>query len=245
MDTSSLLLQVPIEMRALKHHHVSRCFSVSLATDPSLPPPKWQPLHEDCAYSVRCLAQSCDEEPREQNAALNLQDRRWNWKDPGYQYCASRAKAQPGYVGSYCMDGLAMALHCVWTTESYKEAVLKVVNMRGDADTTGAITAQLAGAVYGFRDIPKKDLREIRAWDPSDSIIKRAARLYRNEFVVAGGCGVAIHVVAAAADDDDGVGEEEDEEEEEEEEEEEDEGDDDGDGLPARQGESQNRDNSQ
>lgn len=32
----------------------------------------------------------------------------------------------PGYVGSYAMDGLAMALHCVYTTETFKQALVKV-----------------------------------------------------------------------------------------------------------------------
>ena len=33
------------------------------------------------------------------------------------------------------MDGLAMALHCVWTTESFQDAVFKAINNCGDADT--------------------------------------------------------------------------------------------------------------
>jgi hypothetical protein len=32
----------------------------------------------------------------------------------------------PGYIGSYAMDGLAMALHCVYTTETFKQALVKV-----------------------------------------------------------------------------------------------------------------------
>eukprot|EP00820_Chromera_velia_P014411 Cvel_24636.t1-p1 / transcript=Cvel_24636.t1 / gene=Cvel_24636 / organism=Chromera_velia_CCMP2878 / gene_product=hypothetical protein / transcript_product=hypothetical protein / location=Cvel_scaffold2689:21599-24657(+) / protein_length=531 / sequence_SO=supercontig / SO=protein_coding / is_pseudo=false len=45
-----------------------------------------------------------------------LEDRDWRWRAPSFEYCKKRAEANPGYVGSYAMDALAMALHCVWTT---------------------------------------------------------------------------------------------------------------------------------
>lgn len=39
--------------------------------------------------------------------------------------------------------------------DSYQAAVLKAVNLGDDADTTGAIVGQLAGAFYGVESIPK------------------------------------------------------------------------------------------
>jgi ADP-ribosyl-[dinitrogen reductase] hydrolase len=45
----------------------------------------------------------------------------------------------------------------VWgllTTQSFEEAVIQVVNLGGDADTAGAVTGALAGAVYGLDAIP-------------------------------------------------------------------------------------------
>lgn len=43
-----------------------------------------------------------------------------------------------------------MALHILYNTFSYKEAILKAINLGGDADTLGAITGYLAGSYYGF-----------------------------------------------------------------------------------------------
>ncbi len=57
---------------------------------------------------------------------------------------------QPGYIGSYCMDALAMALHTVWFNESFEEVALVNANMGGDCDTVGAIAGQIAGAIYGI-----------------------------------------------------------------------------------------------
>eukprot|EP00667_Euglena_gracilis_P006083 EG_transcript_6131 len=59
----------------------------------------------------------------------------------------------PDYFGSYCLDGLAMALWGLYHSASFEEAVIKVVNLLGDADSTGAVAGQLAGAVYGYSGI--------------------------------------------------------------------------------------------
>jgi ADP-ribosylglycohydrolase len=48
------------------------------------------------------------------------------------------------------MDGLAMALHIVWFTKSFKDCAIWAANMGGDCDTVGAIACQIAGAIYGF-----------------------------------------------------------------------------------------------
>ena len=63
-------------------------------------------------------------------------------------------------------NSLACALKCVLATRSFKDAVVMAVNMGGDADTIGAITGAMAGALYGDEEIPvewknalKRDVR--------------------------------------------------------------------------------------
>jgi ADP-ribosyl-[dinitrogen reductase] hydrolase len=56
-------------------------------------------------------------------------------------------------------DTLLAAQWCVATTDSFESAVLKAVNLGGDADTIGAVTGQLAGAVYGVGSIPPSWMR--------------------------------------------------------------------------------------
>jgi len=81
------------------------------------------------------------------------------------------------YYGSFCMDGLALALWCVYHTTSFNEAVERCVNFLGDADSTGAICAQLAGAIYGVDGIDQRFLDWLRPWD-GDEIALRAVILY-------------------------------------------------------------------
>ena len=50
------------------------------------------------------------------------------------------------------MDCLCMSLHIVYHTKNFKEAILKSVNLGGDADTVSAVVGLLAGAVYGLED---------------------------------------------------------------------------------------------
>jgi len=49
----------------------------------------------------------------------------------------------------YVVVSLAAAWWAFSTTDSFKDAVLKAVNLGGDADTIAAITGQLAGSFYG------------------------------------------------------------------------------------------------
>jgi ADP-ribosylglycohydrolase len=56
----------------------------------------------------------------------------------------------------YVLDTLEASIWCLMTTESYREAVLKAVNLGGDTDTTGAVTGGLAGLLYGYKTIPEE-----------------------------------------------------------------------------------------
>lgn len=86
-----------------------------------------------------------------------------------HELCMGYTPQPTGYV----VDSFRCALHCLLTTSSFEDAVVKAVNLGGDADTIGAITGGLAGALYGFSAIPG---RWVRALDggvsiPLDSLI--------------------------------------------------------------------------
>lgn len=135
------------------------------------------------SYGVSCLAKAECEKKHEQNSDPvfgGLERRRWNWKTPDYQYCAFRAQDNPGYCGSYAMDAVSMALHCVYSTSSFEEATLKAANLCGDADTVCAVTGQLAGALYGISAIPQSWITRLQQWD-DNTILARALMLYDHE----------------------------------------------------------------
>eukprot|EP01107_Rhizomastix_libera_P005849 TRINITY_DN1986_c0_g1_i2.p1 TRINITY_DN1986_c0_g1~~TRINITY_DN1986_c0_g1_i2.p1 ORF type:complete len:441 (-),score=100.97 TRINITY_DN1986_c0_g1_i2:1002-2288(-) len=129
--------------------------------------------------------------PSVQNLALSKPDlkdgkvdpeRNWNWKAEEFIYSPQRTEQNPGYIGSYAMDALAMSLHCLYFSHSYEDALLMSANMRGDADTVCAITGQMAGAVYGCNRIPQSWVEAVERWEvnPGDAALK-AYKLYHRE----------------------------------------------------------------
>jgi ADP-ribosyl-[dinitrogen reductase] hydrolase len=46
------------------------------------------------------------------------------------------------------------AIWGVMTTTSFEQALIQVINLGADADTTGAVTGAIAGAAYGLQEIP-------------------------------------------------------------------------------------------
>ena len=61
----------------------------------------------------------------------------------------------------YVVESLEAALWCFWKTNSFKEAILKAVNLGDDADTTAAVCGQVAGAFYGESGMPKEWLDKL------------------------------------------------------------------------------------
>jgi ADP-ribosyl-[dinitrogen reductase] hydrolase len=73
----------------------------------------------------------------------------------------------------YVMDTLEASVWCVLTEGSYKEAVLKAVNLGQDTDTTGAVTGGLAGLIYGAESIPKDWLSKIARMEDIENLIRK------------------------------------------------------------------------
>lgn len=56
----------------------------------------------------------------------------------------------------YVVDSLEAAIWSLITTNSFKEALLKAVNLGDDTDTVGAIAGGLAGLYYGYESVPEE-----------------------------------------------------------------------------------------
>ncbi len=64
-------------------------------------------------------------------------------------------------VSGFYKDTLELAMWAVANTSSFEDAVIQAVNLGDDADTVGAVTGQLAGAVYGENSIPDRWLERL------------------------------------------------------------------------------------
>ena len=75
------------------------------------------------------------------------------WEDPDTYH---RATEEDIISDGYVVHSLEAAIWCLYTTNSYKECVLKAVNLGDDTDTIAAIAGGLAGAKYGYDEIPQE-----------------------------------------------------------------------------------------
>lgn len=68
-----------------------------------------------------------------------------------------KEKEPPLIKGSgYVVDSLEAALWAFYKSSSFEDGALRAVNLGDDADTTGAVYGQLAGAYYGIKNIPRR-----------------------------------------------------------------------------------------
>ena len=73
----------------------------------------------------------------------------------------------------YVISTFESVIHCLLRTSTFKDAVLKAVNLGRDTDTVGAICGGLAGIYYGFDSIPIDWIDEIRYIDKVFSLCEK------------------------------------------------------------------------
>ena len=87
-----------------------------------------------------------------------------------------KSKEPPEIRGTgYVVESLEAALWAFYKSSSFKEGCLLAVNLGDDADTTGAVFGQLAGAHYGIDGIPPEWLERL-VW--GDMIEETATELW-------------------------------------------------------------------
>ena len=72
-----------------------------------------------------------------------------------------------------CLNPLKLPSWAFYKTESFKDGCLLAVNLGEDADTTGAIYGQLAGAYYGASNIPTKWIEKLVKLDLIESVTEK------------------------------------------------------------------------
>ena len=121
------------------------------------------------------------------DSGLSLEDRLQKGLDDGFAYYESddatktelshydRLRSLKTFSGlgeeaikgsGYVVEALEAAVWCLVNTDSFKDCLLKVVNLGDDTDTVAAIAGGLAGLYYGYDAIPSEWLSVIqrREW---------------------------------------------------------------------------------
>lgn len=106
-------------------------------------------------------------------AALDEEDRRVS------DALREAVVAEPEEIQSSALvlDTLRTALWSVLRTSSFEEALCLTVNLGNDADTVGAVTGALAGALYGESAIPSRWLEPLHERERASAAADRLADL--------------------------------------------------------------------
>ncbi len=159
----SIMRLAPLPIR-FGHHYADQLDELSrLAEESSLPTHASDQCVSACRYLATVLAALIHGEDRDEVLSPD-------WKPlkqlnaikplhPLIQEIAQgsfRQKQPPEIEGSgWVVKSLEASLWAFHDAETFEEAVLKAVNLGDDADTTGAICGQLAGAYWGESGIPQ------------------------------------------------------------------------------------------
>ena len=106
-----------------------------------------------------CWNWKCTVDEYKESLLLCMNTRKWGYKeenkesDDDYPDLYNNYPVESEYFGAYCNDGLAMALNSCYNSVSFGNAIEFAVNLLGDADSTGSIAGQIAGAFYGYQSI--------------------------------------------------------------------------------------------
>ncbi len=91
------------------------------------------------------------------------------------ELASSDAPSNPEIVerlgqGWVAEESLAISLFCALRAESFEHGVRMAVNHGGDSDSTGSLTGQLLGTLWGERVIPRRWLDELELRDVIEAI---------------------------------------------------------------------------
>lgn len=75
--------------------------------------------------------------------------------------------------GGYVVSSLEASIWCLLNTDSFRDAVLKAVNLGDDSDTTGAITGGLAALLYGVDSILQDWISQLKKPELFEDMIAR------------------------------------------------------------------------
>lgn len=98
--------------------------------------------------------------------------------DSGFSSLPENKISSKGYV----VDTLEAALWSFLTTDSYRDCILKILNLGNDTDTIGAVAGALAGIYYDGqkeKDIPEDWINDLQGKDLLDNAIKNLETLIK------------------------------------------------------------------
>jgi ADP-ribosyl-[dinitrogen reductase] hydrolase len=77
-----------------------------------------------------------------------------------------------GPTTGFVLSSVITSLYMFFSSENFEQALIDTVMLGGDTDTTGAMTGQLCGALYGLEKIPRRWLEALVAFNSLEDRIE-------------------------------------------------------------------------
>ncbi|CAF1051476.1 unnamed protein product [Rotaria sordida] len=133
-----------------------------------------QKAYDACRYYGALIVAALRGEKKRQLLDNNFYSKHERWFDnkplhPDILAIAKGSYKKDGYDegirgNGYIVNALEAALWAFWSDkEDFEKGVLAAVNLGDDTDTTAAIYGQLAGAYYGYKNLPKHWVEQVYA----------------------------------------------------------------------------------
>lgn len=136
-----------------------------------------------CRYFAGLLVGILQGQSKEQILTAGYHPSQGIWQEEALHYeidqiaQGSFKTLNPPYIrgSGYVVKSLEAALWAFYHSHNFRHGCLMAVNLGEDADTTGAIYGQIAGAYYGLQEIPEEWLDKIYH---KDLLMQYAEQLY-------------------------------------------------------------------
>src|SRR5262245_13081137 len=179
----SLMRLAPVPIRYASMFPARLPDLVERAVESSLPTHASEQCLSACAYFALVLAALAQRVPREEvlspdwEALASLRQLMPLHPEVDAVAAGSFRQHEPPRIqgGTYVVHSLEAALWAFAGAGDFRTAVLRGVNLGDDADTTGAVTGQLAGACWGESGIPREWLAGLARRDLIEEILGRLA----------------------------------------------------------------------
>lgn len=124
---------------------------------------------------IRYILKGNDFEKSYEISVIKLKD---IYKDKKEYLDALTMNILPEYVveehgTGFVIDCLKSSFKVIRESNSYEEAIKKAIALGNDTDTTAAVTGGIAGALYGFKNIPQKWFELLRGKEEVNELINK------------------------------------------------------------------------
>lgn len=125
----------------------------------------------------RAMVTAAVEFTNEQCKLLALSPSRFFW----YVIKNLQTGAEPVPPSEGVLETLVAAVQCFMAGQDFEETLVEVVNRGGDTDTGGTVAGGLAGAFYGFEDIPRRWVEPLKNKERLEQVLADFIALYRDK----------------------------------------------------------------